>query len=776
MALSGVKFDDGKAGFVPNCFPVRSTLGQNSNEASGKWLVAHQAEQLRRFKTVLCAKPLTYARIKDERKKSELRDLKLDCHNFQDEGERENEEGKTLDGFFLMKHCCIEDPSDLCSVNIANKELTDVKEDDLTMFENVAYVNAGENYLPFEAFRHFPSLRELELPLNGLRNLQISHSDFTNLEMLDLSYNNLSEDDLLTLGLLSKLKVLHLTGNSFVKLPMDMAMPYLSREKQVRAQRYANLEILLLDDNKLKEMSVFATLAGLPKLRHLDLSKNEINFVPQLKSVEGRVVTQDGKIKRSNRFGSSRKSSRQSKRSSAKDHKQNLVDSAVSHTSTKIDVGEAATESEDITSAESEKIGTSIYVELLIEDLLSHSIHSDLMADVFNTSDLTARIEELGLEASDLSEPQEQQGSQIPPFPELRYLNLVNNLICEEDGLLAVAAWPMLSEIDIYNNPLTTEINGDPPLLKRFLEDRLGIRLNRKKPMNALGYTKKSKAEIRPKNIKITETVPKVPKLSLEEKMMLESPPRLKAISQGHKDNIQCTSLETPILPPITSSPKIDSSDESAENFTQEETVEAEEGDQTQDGQDSQSDTFFMTQLGDVGESQPGHPPKEQSLFGTAATKSGENDKRGTSNAKAVDDKFKGYELLLDIEELDDEPVLPLAKDVQGNLRTLKHTLNHMLVYRDPAVELTHVKKMVQEYRRVPVPPSKPARTYQEKVNDVLTHLKTRSTVEEEKLINVLRDRRQLRKKFPEAENLLGQIQRRYNAVRLHSLKDAKEA
>ncbi|CAL1529991.1 unnamed protein product, partial [Lymnaea stagnalis] len=73
-------------------------------------------------------------------------------------------------------------------------------------------------------------------------------------------------------------------------------------------------------------------------------------------------------------------------------------------------------------------------------------------------------------------------------------------------------------------------------------------------------------------------------------------------------------------------------------------------------------------------------------------------------------------------------------------------------------------------------PPSKPARTYQEKVNDVLTHLKTRSTVEEEKLINVLRDRRQLRKKFPEAENLLGQIQRRYNAVRLHSLKDAKEA
>jgi hypothetical protein len=39
----------------------------------------------------------------------------------------------------------------------------------------------------------------------------------------------------------------------------------------------------------------------------------------------------------------------------------------------------------------------------------------------------------------------------------------------------------MLSEILISNNPLTTENSGDPPLLKRFLQDRLGIQLVRKK-------------------------------------------------------------------------------------------------------------------------------------------------------------------------------------------------------------------------------------------------------------------------------------------------------
>ena len=59
-----------------------------------------------------------------------------------------------------MKHCCVEDPSDLCSVNISGKEITDVKEEDLALFDNVAYVNASENYLPFgKHTRKSPILR-----------------------------------------------------------------------------------------------------------------------------------------------------------------------------------------------------------------------------------------------------------------------------------------------------------------------------------------------------------------------------------------------------------------------------------------------------------------------------------------------------------------------------------------------------------------------------------------------------------------------------------------
>ena len=48
-----------------------------------------------------------------------------------------------------MKHCCVEDPSDLCSVNISGEGLTEVKEEDFALFDNVAYVNASENILPF---------------------------------------------------------------------------------------------------------------------------------------------------------------------------------------------------------------------------------------------------------------------------------------------------------------------------------------------------------------------------------------------------------------------------------------------------------------------------------------------------------------------------------------------------------------------------------------------------------------------------------------------------
>lgn len=64
------------------------------------------------------------------------------------------------------------------------------------------------------------------------------------------------------------------------------------------------------------------------RLHHLDLSKNEIFFVPQLKLVEGRVVTQDGRErKRAKQSGNSHRSGRRSKSSSLAEQDRSLLHS-----------------------------------------------------------------------------------------------------------------------------------------------------------------------------------------------------------------------------------------------------------------------------------------------------------------------------------------------------------------------------------------------------------------------------------------------------------------
>lgn len=155
-----------------------------------------------------------------------------------------------------MKHCHVEDPSDLCSVNICGQNLSHVVHDDLKLFDNVAYVNASENELPFgiskirisetcffiDFGKNFPIVREIEMTLNLMNNLIISPTDYPHLEVsngkhaymyvylcvqvLDLSYNMLSTSDLSQLGHIRNLKALHLSGNSLKSLPSDMGKSF----------------------------------------------------------------------------------------------------------------------------------------------------------------------------------------------------------------------------------------------------------------------------------------------------------------------------------------------------------------------------------------------------------------------------------------------------------------------------------------------------------------------------------------------------------------------
>ncbi|KAK3589901.1 hypothetical protein CHS0354_034913 [Potamilus streckersoni] len=744
--IPGVKFDTGQTLFdySANCFPVRSFI--TKGEDAGAWLVAQRAEQRRRFRAVLCTQPKTYAQIKEERRRAEKEGTSISAQEFDAEEEEKQAEASQLDGFFLMRHCCVEDPSDLCSINIMGKEISEYKEEDLALFDNVAYVNASENFLPLEAFRGFPILRELEMSLNGMRGIHFSMGDFPQLEVLDLSYNNLSQEDILTLGMLSNLKVLHLTGNNFKTLPQNMAVPRLDPVWKAVVP-YANLEILMLDDNKLADVSVFATLATMPNLKHLNLEKNEIYLIPMLQSMEGRMFTnEDEREKRR-----LQRSAKNSARKSARKEKSEVSVTEQKQQDTP-DGSKSDEKKENIpiappTSKATEKPEPSFEGKA---DITQENLYMG------NLDDLSVQMNDIKINNSTLDKDP-SKGSKdtrvsknILPFPELRHINLAYNKIEDEDALLAVAAWPMLVELVIHNNPLTTENSGDPPLLKRFLGDRLGIKLARKKEPEV------SKLHIhvqKKKSRHVDPVVPKIPKLSVDQLLMLEGPPSktssaLKEATQT--DIINNLDIYTKPLPPISPS----SGQPEQEEMKSEQPIRA-----PRPGEEP-TDPFFMTQV----EDQEGQEEQKRS----------EKGKKKTKLEKKVDDRYKGYEILLDVE---DDPTYQPPKDMQGNIKVLKYALAHELVYRDPAVQLDRISKPVEPYRKTEVDFGPPRKTRQVKIAEALEATRTRLTTEEASLADVLAEQKTKYKgRFKEAENLLHEIQRRYNTVRVNSMKEAKEA
>uniref|UniRef100_A0A8D1SNT8 X-ray radiation resistance-associated protein 1 n=1 Tax=Sus scrofa TaxID=9823 RepID=A0A8D1SNT8_PIG len=274
MASSGVyKLDDGKP-YLSNCFPAKSLL-RMPEEGRGHWLVARKCGPKKKPKAVVAAP----AEGQESRKVS-----------FEVGGKKgswqENQvdvPGHVLDQAFLLKHHCVKNPSDLCSINAKDK--------DFKHFNSVIYINASENLLPLEAFHTFPALKELELAFNCIKTVYVKYGDFKSLEFLDLSFNSLTVEAICDLGILPHLRVLLLTGNGLTSLPPNLAVT--EQEASVTSLtskryilRFPALETLMLDDNKLSHPSCFASLAGLRRLKKLSLDQNRIFRIPYLQQVQ----------------------------------------------------------------------------------------------------------------------------------------------------------------------------------------------------------------------------------------------------------------------------------------------------------------------------------------------------------------------------------------------------------------------------------------------------------------------------------------------------------
>ncbi|XP_044306108.1 X-ray radiation resistance-associated protein 1-like [Varanus komodoensis] len=425
MATKGMyKLDDGNC-YPTNCFPARSLLRPRYEEGAGHWQVARRTAE--KTKMELLFGP------RSSQVKWKSPTALSGAHSHLDE--------KTLTGSYLMKLHHVKSPSHLCSVDISDQNFVSAKEDEFEEFNSVAYINATENLLTLEVFRKFPVLRELELSLNGLRNLKVDAGDFPYLEILDLSYNNLSPEDVQALGVLPHLKVLHLTANGLSSLPLDLAVP----ESSESSPRFPALEVLLLNDNHLSHPNVFVSLANLRSLKQLHLDKNGIREVPYLHRVD------------SSRFSIHPLSAKSGIREGLRSRKS---------------AGKRL--------RQEGSPGPSGQAEYLI---VQNSKDPDRTEIVFPSWSPDPPSEEsspspCGAPETSCATPSSEF---VLPLPELRFLSLADNQIEQEEDLLAVALFPSLAELTFYGNPFTTSRSGDPPLLTSFLQNKLGIKTIRKK-------------------------------------------------------------------------------------------------------------------------------------------------------------------------------------------------------------------------------------------------------------------------------------------------------
>ncbi|XP_059680816.1 X-ray radiation resistance-associated protein 1 [Gavia stellata] len=700
MAMTGLyKIGDG-SNYATNCFPARNILhtskeGDNSLR-SGRWVLARRATP-----RAWTEKGTTEETPQQRRKPPDSASVE------------ESIEDNVLDEPFLMKHHCLKNPSDLCSVNISSQNLVSAKEDDFEKFDCVAFINASENLLTLEPFRKFPGLRELELSLNGLRNLKITAGDFLHLEDLDLSYNNLSPQDIWTLGDLSQLKVLRLTANGLRSLPADLAGSWDSAHL-----RFPSLEVLSLDDNRLSDPSIFVSLSHLCSLRELNLDRNGISAVPYLHQAESRQFflhpALDGDSFRADWYQSL---------SSLWQQPRPLQQ-----------------ENTEVPAELEAKKGQLEYVVLQSDrdpdrtELLWSSPSAHPLPPLFKV------VPREGESSASKTLPAPSMHRNVrAPFPELKLLSLAFNKIADETALLPVAFFPCLKELMFHNNPLTTTRSGQPPLLTRLLQHNLGIKLVRQKSLAKERWhffipLKASR--------KVASHLPKVTKRPL----MLEAPVKtfpwkqLPAAVEAAKDAAPPS--------PAQSLPSISSTTPAGSRWT---ALGEGEGDSRPPPGPAEEDvaSFFMTQVEDV--SRPLLRPVAEGRLEKRS------EQREEGDSQVVPERYKDYEELLG-GDTDPDFIEPVG--IQKDVQALYYILKHPLVYRDTKPRLDSIQKPYvprKKRGRMPGPPARKTRA--EVLEGILMAMRNTSTITEVPLVSVLQKKKSSPRAYREARMLMEEFQ-----------------
>ncbi|XP_017388482.1 X-ray radiation resistance-associated protein 1 [Cebus imitator] len=755
MASSGIyKLDDGKP-YLNNCFPARNLL-RMPEEGRGHWLVARKGNVEKKPKV------LVGARAKHQ-ESPKVTSFEFRGKKASRQGNQVDLPGRILDQAFLLKHHCVRKPSDLCTINVSGLKFSKAKEDDFKHFHSVVYINASENLLPLETFHTFPALKELDLAFNGIKTIYVEYGDFNLLEFLDLSFNSLTAEAICDLGILPHLRVLLLTGNGLTSLPPNLAVA--EQEASVTSLtskryilRFPALETLMLDDNRLSNPSCFASLAGLRRLKKLSLDENRIIRIPYLQQVQ--LYNESGD------WTGGRESPQKEPQFMLQSKPWMLEDSDEQLDYTVLPMREDVDQTEVVFSSHP---GFSTSEKTNICSLPP-------IFEILPVKSLKARNQTLA-----------------PPFPELRHLSLAYNKIAKEDAVLPVALFPSLCEFVFHNNPLVAHTRGVPPLLKSFLQERLGIHLIRKKTVKSKHHILMPQKASR----KVKTEIPKVPKQPLvlhhphvattkspsmdmlePEAELAEDLPTTKSTSvepEMPSESLEALSLSRRTfvpLPPICS----DSTVHSEETLSHLSDIAVHLSPEHPSDEDSKStESVFLTQVSELPSSiinRDDLKEKDEKRPPTAPRKvKGTQRKLSTSSLPS---KYHGYEELLTAKP---DPAFIEPKGIQKNVQALQYMLKHPLVYHSSKPKLDTLQKSYvpkeKRAQRIPIPP--PRKTRAQLLDDIFIRLRDPRNITEAPLGAVLRRRTEQRlvnqKQYLEAKRLLKEFQARYRRLVRGSLQ-----
>ncbi|XP_059502955.1 X-ray radiation resistance-associated protein 1 [Stegostoma tigrinum] len=748
MLQNQYKLDDGKS-ISMDCFPIRKIF-KGGYQSAGHWVKAQKSTKEKAFHVIIGPKLIQSV---------DPQSAPVDTAQQSDKSSKPTKE-KVLDGDFLKRLHCVDNYSDLCTVNISDQNLHSVKQEDLKLFDSVVYVNAAENHLPLEPFKLFPAIRELDLTMNGLQKVQLISDDFPHLEVLNLSYNKLSNTDILTLGLIPQLKILHLTGNNLDSFPPDLTIPCdaLDRLKNP-LPRFSALEVLMLDDNRLSDPCVFSSLANLHSLKYLNLDKNNFTGVPYLQQMALSLLerTEDDPLCQSivNQFKQPIQCPK------GEEMETNEFQSDIEASKEKLKI----TETEEKTV---EEIGekTEEWENNVTDVTFTHSdSESNIPFPIMQGQESLAAL---------LQPPKikpmcflKQKNEFLPPFSGLRHLSLAKNKITDDEELLAVCLFPALNKLTIYKNPVACYSGFQPgspshqpsprhhfifPVVKHLLvlsmfQDRLGIEVIRSKPRPP---GKPPVCNIFNHKRKVNSLIPRIPK----QVPMLEAAEQLLELDQAREEESQSDDgeMETP-TPPLDICSELLSS--LSRRVCTLESRSSEESSWTSDEtiKEKETEGFFMTQVDDVTLNSDGLETTEEAI--TVASSC-------TSN---LPEKYKGYEEILDANP-DPDFVEPVG--IQQNVQQLEHSLRKLQLYPDAFARVNLQREPYVPKARMPrkLAEFSSHKSRADKMEEILKRMKEQRAMSIIPLAHVLRGKGISKQDYEEAVHLLRGLQLKYKEAR----------